>query len=103
MSTIIIPYFITILLSFPLILPSDGWVQWQFAFPTKATCEEFLQREHKTIFVNVTRAFLSMPHVINDFQCMTVEEGAQANKALGHKQPQLLIPKPKSKRIVPKV
>ena len=102
MSTIIAPYFITILLSFPLILPSDGWVQWQFAFPNKATCEVFLEREHKTLFVNVTRAFISMPHVINDFQCMTVEEGVQANKALGHKQPQQQrMPIPKSQ--VPRV
>ena len=99
MSTITLPYFISILLSFPLILPSDGWVQWQFAFPNKTTCEAFLEQEHETIFVNVTRAFISMPHVINDFQCMTVEEGAQANKALGHKIPQQRIPKPKSSTV----
>ena len=99
--SLIAPYFISILLSFPLVLPTDGWVQWQFAFPNKVTCEEFLEREHKTIFVNVTRVFISMPHVINDFQCMTVEEGVQANKALGHKTPQLRIPKPKSS--VPRV
>ena len=90
--SLIAPYFISILLSFPLILPSDGWVQWQFAFPNKATCEVFLEREHKTLFVNVTRAFLSMPHVINDFQCMTVEEGVEANRALGHKT-RMPIPK----------
>ena len=100
MMSIIAPYFITILLSFPLVLPTDGWVQWQFAFPNKATCEVFLEREHETLFLNVTRAFISMPHVINDFQCMTVEEGAQANKALGHKQ-QRHMPKPKSQ--VPRV
>ena len=103
MSVTALPYFISILLSFPLILPSDGWVQWQFAFPNKTTCEAFLEREHETIFVNVTRAFISMPHVINDFQCMTVEEGVQANKALGHKTPQLRIPKPKSLTTVPRV
>ena len=101
--SLIAPYFISILLSFPLVLPTDGWVQWQFEFPNKATCEEFLEREHKTLFVNVTRAFITMPHVINDFQCMTVEEGAQANKALGHKTPQLRIPKPKSQQQVPRV
>ena len=99
--SIALPYFITILMSFPLALPTDGWLYWQFQFPNKVTCEEFLEREHKTIFVNVTRAFLSMPHVINDFQCMTVEEGVQANRALGHKTPQLRIPKSKSQ--VPRV
>ena len=95
MSVTALPYFISILLSFPLILPTDGWVQWQFAFPTKATCEEFLEQQHKSLFVNVTRAFISMPHVINDFQCMTVEEGIEKNKALGHKQLQRM-PIPKS-------
>ena len=100
MSTITLPYFISILLSFPLILPSDGWVQWQFAFPNKTTCEAFLEQEHETIFVNVTRAFISMPHVINDFQCMTIKEGVEKNKALGHKTPQKLkIPKPKSPQV----
>ena len=94
--SLIAPYFISILLSFPLILPSDGWVQWQFAFPNKATWEVFLEQQHKSLFVNVTRAFISMPHVINDFQCMTVEEGVQANKALGHKQQQQRMPIPKS-------
>jgi len=93
MTSIALPYFITILLSFPLALPTDGWIQWQFAFPNKATCEEFLEQEHKNLFLNVTRAFISMPHTINDFQCMTIEEGAQANKALGHKTKR--IPKPK--------
>ena len=100
--SIALPYFITILLSFPLVLPTDGWIQWQFAFPTKATCEEFLANEHETLFLNVTRAFLSMPHVINDFPCMTNDEGVQANKALGHKTPQQ--PRiPKSKSQVPRV
>ena len=99
--SIALPYFITILLSFPLVLPTDGWVQWQFAFPNKATCEVFLEREHETLFLNVTRAFISMPHVINDFQCMTNDEGVQANRALGHTTPQLRIPKPKSQ--VPRV
>ena len=87
--SIALPYFITILMSFPLALPTDGWLYWQFQFPNKVTCEEFLEREHKTIFVNVTRAFISMPHVINDFQCMTEEEGVEANKALGHKPPHM--------------
>ena len=99
--SIILPYFITILLSFPLILPTDGWVQWQFAFPNKATCEVFLSEQHETLFVNVTRAFITMPHVINDFQCMTVEEGIEKNKALGHKTPELRVPK--QKRTVPRV
>ena len=99
MMSLIGPYFISILLSFPLVLPTDGWVQWQFAFPNKATCEEFLNEQHESLFVNVTQAFISMPHTINDFQCMTVEEGAQANKALGHKTPQLRIPKPKSSTV----
>ena len=99
--SLIAPYFISILLSFPLILPSDGWVQWQFAFPNKATCEVFLEQQHKSLFVNVTRAFLSMPHTINDFQCMTVEEGVQANRVLGHKTPKLRVPK--QKRTVPRV
>jgi len=99
--SLIAPYFISILLSFPLVLPSDGWVQWQFAFPNKATCEEFLSEQHETLFVNVTRAFISMPHVINDFQCMTNEEGAKANKALGHKP--MWRPKPKSQQQVPRV
>ena len=99
MSTIIIPYFISILLSFPLVLPTDGWVQWQFAFPNKTTCEEFLEQQHESLFLNVTRAFISMPHVINDFQCMTVEEGVQANKALGHKQQQQRMPIPKSSTV----
>jgi len=99
--SIALPYFISILLSFPLILPSDGWVQWQFAFPNKATCEEFLSEQHETLFVNVTRAFISMPHVINTMECMTVEEGIEKNKALGHhKTPQLhRIPKPKSSTV----
>ena len=101
MMSIALPYFITILLSFPLVLPTDGWVQWQFAFPNKTTCEEFLSEQHESLFLNVTRAFISMPHVINDFQCMTNEEGAQANKALGHKTPQQRMPKPKS--LVPRV
>ena len=99
--SIILPYFITILLSFPLILPTDGWVQWQFAFPNKATCEEFLDQEYESLFVNVTQAFISMPHTINDFQCMTVEEGVQANRVLGHKTPELRVPK--QKRTVPRV
>ena len=100
--SLIAPYFISILLSFPLVLPTDGWVQWQFAFPNKATCEEFLSEQHESLFLNVTRAFISMPHVINDFQCMTNEEGVQANKALGHhKTPQQRMPIPKSQ--VPKV
>ena len=97
--SLIAPYFISILLSFPLALPVDGWIAWKFAFPNKATCEEFLREQHETLFVNVTRAFISMPHVINDFQCMTNEEGAQANKALGHKP--MWRPKPKSQ--VPRV
>ena len=102
MSVTALPYFISILLSFPLILPSDGWVQWQFAFPNKTTCEAFLEQEHETIFVNVTRAFISMPHVINDFQCMTIKEGVEKNKALGHhKTPQQRMPIPKSQ--VPRV
>ena len=99
MSTMIAPYFISILLSFPLVLPTDGWVQWQFAFPNKATCEVFLEREHETLFLNVTRAFISMPHVINDFQCMTVEEGVQANKRLGHKTRRMPIPKSQVPRV----
>ena len=99
--SIILPYFITILLSFPLILPTDGWVQWQFAFPNKATCEEFLDQEYESLFVNVTQAFITMPHTINDFQCMTMEEGVQANRVLGHKTPKLRIPK--QKRTVPRV
>jgi len=99
--SIILPYFITILLSFPLILPTDGWVQWQFAFPNKATCEEFLDQEYESLFVNVTQAFITMPHTINDFQCMTIEEGVQANRVLGHKTPKLRVPKPK--RTVPRV
>ena len=82
--SIALPYFISILLSFPLLLPSDGWVQWVYKFPNKATCEEFLNEQHEALYLNVTRAFIRMPHVINDFQCMTGEEGAQANKALGH-------------------
>ena len=101
--SVTLPYFISILLSFPLVLPTDGWVQWQFAFPTKAVCEEFLSEQHESLFLNVTRAFISMPHVINDFQCMTVEEGVQANRALGHhktpQQPRI----PKSKSQVPRV
>ena len=99
--SIILPYFITILLSFPLILPTDGWVQWQFAFPNKATCEEFLDQEYESLFVNVTQAFITMPHTINDFQCMTMEEGVQANRVLGHKTPKLRVPK--QKRTVPRV
>ena len=99
--SIILPYFITIQLSFPLILPTDGWVQWQFAFPNKATCEEFLDQEYESLFVNVTQAFITMPHTINDFQCMTVEEGVQANRVLGHKTPKLRVPK--QKRTVPRV
>ena len=99
--SIILPYFITILLSFPLILPTDGWVQWQFAFPNKATCEEFLDQEYESLFVNVTQAFITMPHTINDFQCMTIEEGVQANRVLGHKTPKLRVPK--QKRTVPRV
>ena len=81
--SIILPYFITILLSFPLILPTDGWVQWQFAFPNKATCEEFLDQEYESLFVNVTQAFITM------------------NRVLGHKTPKLRIPK--QKRTVPRV
>ena len=99
--SIILPYFITILLSFPLILPTDGWVQWQFAFPNKATCEEFLDQEYESLFVNVTQAFITMPHTNNDFQCMAVEEGVQANRVLGHKTPKLRVPK--QKRTVPRV
>ena len=99
MMSIIAPYFITILLSFPLVLPTDGWVQWQFAFPNKATCEVFLANEHETLFLNVTRAFISMPHVINEFQCMTVEEGVEANKALGHKNPNIGRPNTHSPKI----
>ena len=97
--SIALPYFISILLSFPLVLQTDGWVQWQFAFPNKTTCEEFLSEQHESLFLNVTRAFLSMPHTINDFQCMTNEEGVQANKALGHKQQQQRMPIPKSSTV----
>ena len=99
MSTIIAPYFISILLSFPLVLPSDGWVQWVYRFPNKATCEEFLKQEEEQIFMTVTRSFISMPHVIVEFRCMTGEEGAQANKALGHhnntknKKPTTTVPR----------
>ena len=82
--SIITPYFISILLSFPLVLPSDGWIQWVYRFPNKATCEEFLEQEEEQIFMTVTRSFISMPHEIIEFRCMTGEEGAQANKALGH-------------------
>ena len=98
--SIALPYFITILMSFPLALPTDGWIAWKFAFPNKVTCEEFLASEHETLFVNVTRAFISMPHVINDFQCMTNEEGAKANKALGHN---LLDTMPGPPRYSPKI
>ena len=84
MSTIIAPYFISILLSFPLVLPSDGWIQWVYRFPNKATCEEFLKQEEEQIFMTVTRSFISTPHEIVEFRCMTAKEGAQANKALGH-------------------
>ena len=101
--SVTLPYFISILLSFPLVLPTDGWVQWQFAFPNKTTCEEFLSEQHETLFVNVTRAFISMPHVINDFQCMTVEEGIEKNKALGHKTRMPGLPIPKSLTTVPRV
>ena len=84
MMSIIAPYFISILLSFPLVQPSDGWVQWVYRFPNKATCEEFLEQEEEQIFITVTRSFISMPHEIIEFRCMTAKEGAQANKALGH-------------------
>ena len=97
--SVTLPYFISILLSFPLILPTDGWVQWQFAFPNKTVCEEFLSEQHETLFVNVTRAFITMPHVINDFQCMTVEEGIEKNKALGHKTRMPGLPIPKSSTV----
>ena len=98
--SIALPYFITILMSFPLALPTDGWIAWKFAFPNKVTCEEFLASEHETLFVNVTQAFISMPHVINDFQCMTLEEGVEKNKALGHN---LLDTMPGPPRYSPKI
>ena len=87
--SLIAPYFISILLSFPLVLPSDGWIQWVYRFPNKATCEEFLKQEEEQIFMTVTRSFISIPHEIVEFRCMTGEEGAQANKALGHREPHM--------------
>ena len=90
--SLIAPYFISILLSFPLVQPSDGWLQWVYKFPNKATCEEFLEQQHESLYLNVTRAFITMPHEIVEFRCMTIEEGVEANKALGHREPN--IPRP---------
>ena len=90
--SLIAPYFISILLSFPLVQPSDGWLQWVYRFPNKATCEEFLEQEQDLIFITVTRSFITMPHEIVEFQCMTEEEGVEKNKALGHREPN--IPRP---------
>ena len=98
MSTIL-PYFISILLSFPLVLPSDGWIQWVYRFPNKATCEEFLEQEEEQIFMTVTRSFISTPHKIIEFRCMTAKEGAQANKRLGHNTNTNRKPKPTVPRV----
>ena len=97
--SLIAPYFISILLSFPLVLPSDGWIQWVYRFPNKATCEEFLKQEQDLIFITVTRSFISMPHEIVEFRCMTAKEGAQANKALGHRNNTNRKPKPTVPRV----
>ncbi len=101
----IVPYFISILLSFPLLadtpIPDAGWIQWVYEFPNKATCEAALEQEEELIYVAVTRQFLSVPHEIKEFQCMTIKEGAQANKALGHKPIWRQVPKPNSP--IPKV
>ena len=96
--SITIPYFISILLSFPMLqnttIPPDGWLQMTYEFPNKEICEFALAEEQETIFVAVTLQFLSVPHEIKEIKCMTVEEGAKANKALGHK-PRWLLLKPK--------
>ena len=94
--SLIAPYFISILLSFPLVLPSEGWVLWVYRFPNMATCEEFLKQEEEQIFMTVTRSFISIPHEIVEFRCMTAKEGAQANKALGHntnRKPKSTVPR----------
>ena len=106
--SIIAPYFISILLSFPMLadtpVPSSGWLQWVFEFPNKATCEEFLVQEEEQIYITVTARFLRIPHEIKELQCMTVEEGMAKNKELGH---QFTIPLPpkqqKQKPIIPRV
>ena len=105
MSTTITAYFISILLSFPMLqdtqIPPDGWLQMTFEFPNKEICEYALAAEEETIFVVVTRQFLSVPHKIKQIKCMTVEEGAKANKLLGHKP--IWRPAPDPKRTVPRV
>ena len=103
--SITIPYFISILLSFPMLqnttIPPDGWLQMTYEFPNKEICEFALAEEQETIFVAVTRQFLSVPHEIKEIKCMTVEEGAKANKLLGHKP--IWRPAPDPKRTVPRV
>ena len=103
--SIALPYFISILLSFPMLIntpiPPTGWLQLVYKFPTKEICELALEEEGELVYQAVTAQFLNVPHEIKEFQCMTIREGAQANKELGHKPIWRPLPTPKSQ--VPRV
>ena len=88
--SLIVPYFISILISLPMLvntpIPPDGWVQWVYEFPNKEICELALESREFEIYMAVSGQFRTIPHEIKELQCMTLEEGVQANKALGHKK-----------------
>ena len=91
-------YFISILLFFPLIppgIPKDGWGQWEFEFPNKATCEQLLYEERPRIIDIINKQLRGVPHEVIDIQCMTIEEVVVANTELGHKPEWQMIPKKK--------
>ena len=99
------PHFISILLSFPLLIntpiPTDGWLQWVFEFPNKVTCEAFLEQEGEALVAHVHTQFIRVPHEIKDVQCLTDKEAVDLNKELGHVTPWKSVPSDKN-RLLPK-
>jgi len=94
-------YFVSILLFFPLLsppIPQDGWIQWTFEFPNKATCEVFVAQERETIEKLISKQIGERPHEIKDVQCMTVAEVVDANTKLGHTPQWQMTPKKKPKQ-----